>query len=88
MCTLNSRCSVLAAANPIFGRYDDMRSVGENIEFQSTILSRFDLIFIIKDVKDVQQDRKLASHVMDFHINVNQSKTELDCPINALLLSK
>merc|ERR1719219_2195341 len=58
--TLNSRCAVLAAANPIFGRYDDMRTVSENIDFQSTILSRFDLIFILRDHKDVEQDRSLA----------------------------
>lgn len=49
---LNSRTSVLAAANPIFGRYDDMRSPTENIDFQTTILSRFDLIFIVRDIQD------------------------------------
>ncbi len=46
---LNARTSVLAAANPIFGRYDDMKTPGENIDFQTTILSRFDMIFIVKD---------------------------------------
>ncbi|MBH1945553.1 ATP-binding protein, partial [Erythrobacter sp. YJ-T3-07] len=45
---LNARTSVLAAANPIFGRYDDMKTPGENIDFQTTILSRFDMIFIVK----------------------------------------
>ncbi|KAF8003388.1 hypothetical protein HF325_002633 [Metschnikowia pulcherrima] len=49
---LNSRTSVLAAANPIFGRYDDLKSPGENIDFQTTILSRFDMIFIVKDDHD------------------------------------
>jgi DNA replication licensing factor MCM5 len=53
---LNSRTSVLAAANPVFGRYDDMKSPGENIDFQSTILSRFDLIFIVRDEHDQQRD--------------------------------
>lgn len=42
---LNSRTSVLAAANPIYGRYDDLKSPGDNIDFQTTILSRFDMIF-------------------------------------------
>jgi DNA replication licensing factor MCM5 len=46
---LNSRTSVLAAANPIFGRYDDMKTPGENIDFQTTILSRFDMIFIVRE---------------------------------------
>jgi DNA replication licensing factor MCM5 len=54
---LNSRTSVLAAANPIFGRYDDMKTPGENIEFQSTILSRFDLIFIVRDDHNEQRDK-------------------------------
>ena len=44
---LNSRCSVLAAANPVFGRYDDTRSAADNIDLLPTILSRFDLIFIV-----------------------------------------
>ena len=54
---LNSRTSVLAAANPVFGRYDDMKSPGENIDFQTTILSRFDMIFIVKDEHNEQRDR-------------------------------
>ena len=44
---LNSRSSVLAAANPVYGRYDDYKSAAENIDFLPTILSRFDLIFIV-----------------------------------------
>jgi DNA replication licensing factor MCM5 len=52
---LNSRTSVLAAANPVFGRYDDMRSPTENIDFQTTILSRFDLIFIVRDIQDAKR---------------------------------
>lgn len=56
---LNSRTSVLAAANPVFGRYDDMKSAGENIDFQTTILSRFDMIFIVKD--DHNESRDMVS---------------------------
>eukprot|EP00494_Astrolonche_serrata_P024535 UN24794 len=85
---LNSRCAVLAAANPIFGRYDDMRTVSENIDFQSTILSRFDLIFIIKDVKDIESDKKLANHIMDFHINVDASRAQEDAPIDTQTMGK
>ena len=54
---LNSRTSVLAAANPVFGRYDDLKTPGENIDFQTTILSRFDMIFIVKDEHNEARDR-------------------------------
>lgn len=53
---LNSRTSVLAAANPIFGRYDDMKTPGENIDFATTILSRFDMIFLVKDEHNESRD--------------------------------
>jgi len=85
---LNSRCSILAAANPVFGRYDAMRSISENIEFRSTILSRFDLIFIIKDLKNLEQDKILAEHIIDFHINVNEIEAKKKCPIDIETLSK
>lgn len=65
---LNARTSVLAAANPVFGRYDESRTPGENIDFQSTILSRFDMIFIVKDEHDEARDRTIARHVMNIHM--------------------
>ena len=68
---LNSRTSVLAAANPIFGRYDDLKTAAENIDLMTTILSRFDLIFIVRDVRDVERDRAIARHVMGIHINAS-----------------
>lgn len=58
--TLNSRCSVLAAANSVFGRWDDMKGE-ENINFMPTILSRFDMIFIVKDEHDLNRDSVLFS---------------------------
>lgn len=66
---LNARTSVLAAANPIFGRYDDLKTPGENIDFQTTILSRFDLIFIVRDDHDRNRDETIAKHVMNIHMN-------------------
>jgi DNA replication licensing factor MCM5 len=66
---LNSRTSVLAAANPVFGRYDEGRSPGENIDFQTTILSRFDMIFIVRDEHSENRDRTIAKHVMNIHMN-------------------
>jgi DNA replication licensing factor MCM5 len=68
---LNCRTSVLAAANPIYGRYDDYKSVGENIDLMTTILSRFDCIFIIRDIRDISRDRNIAKHVLSVHIASN-----------------
>ena len=73
--TLNSRCSVLAAANSVCGRWDDTKGE-ENIDFMPTILSRFDTIFIVKDVHDEQRDSTLARHVMGIHINASADKAE------------
>jgi len=66
--TLNSRCSVLAAANSIFGRWDETKAE-ENIDFMPTILSRFDTIFIIKDEHNPDRDTTLAKHVIGVHMN-------------------
>lgn len=68
---LNSRTSVLAAANPVFGRYDELRSPGENIDFSTTILSRFDMIFILKDEHNTQRDINMARHVLAVHMHAN-----------------
>lgn len=67
MATLNSRCSVLAAANPKFGRFDRVKAIAEQINLPSTILSRFDLIFVIEDKPDREKDKKLASHILHIH---------------------
>ena len=65
--TLNARTSILAAANPAFGRYLRYRTIAENIDLPATILSRFDLIFVITDVPNAEEDRKLAAHVVELH---------------------
>jgi len=70
--TLNSRCSVLAAANSIFGRWDDSKAE-ENIDFMPTILSRFDTIFIVKDEHNEERDVTLAKHVMSIHVNAGSA---------------
>jgi DNA replication licensing factor MCM5 len=73
---LNSRTSVLAAANPLFGSYDEMKTPGENIDFQTTILSRFDMIFIVKDAHDPGRDQTIAKHVMNVHMNKPNTQTD------------
>uniref|UniRef100_A0A1A9WPS9 DNA replication licensing factor MCM5 n=1 Tax=Glossina brevipalpis TaxID=37001 RepID=A0A1A9WPS9_9MUSC len=70
--TLNSRCSVLAAANSIFGRWDETKGE-ENIDFMPTILSRFDMIFIVKDVHDEMRDITMAKHIINVHLSSNKS---------------
>ena len=67
MATLNSRCAMLAAANPKFGRFDRYKSVAEQINLPAPILSRFDLIFVVEDKPDAERDRKLASHILNIH---------------------
>lgn len=66
---LNSRSSVLAAANPVFGRYDELKSASENIDLMTTILSRFDMIFLVRDIREEERDRMICRHVMGVHIN-------------------
>jgi len=65
--TLNARCAVLAAANPAFGRYLPNRTVAENVDLPVTLLSRFDLIFIIRDQPSPEYDKKVAEHVTMLH---------------------
>lgn len=66
---LNSRSAVLAAANPVYGRYDDFKSASENIDLMSTILSRFDLIFLVRDMREEERDRMICKHVMGVHMD-------------------
>ncbi|KAJ9148301.1 DNA helicase [Pleurostoma richardsiae] len=83
---LNARTSVLAAANPIFGRYDDMKTPGENIDFQTTILSRFDMIFIVKDEHERGKDERIAKHVMGIHMGGRgiEEQPESEIPVEKM----
>ncbi|MDO5809601.1 MAG: minichromosome maintenance protein MCM [Methanobrevibacter sp.] len=67
MATLNSRCSVLAAANPKFGRFDRYKVLAEQIDLPAPIISRFDLIFVIEDKPSKDGDAKLADHILKIH---------------------
>ncbi|XP_012250874.1 DNA replication licensing factor Mcm5 [Athalia rosae] len=86
--TLNTRCSVLAAANSVFGRWDDTKGE-ENIDFMPTILSRFDMIFIVRDEHDQTKDITLAKHVMNIHVNAGQiTEQPADGELPSSLLKK
>lgn len=64
---LNARCSVLAAANPVCGNYDPYKLPMDNIGMQDSLLSRFDLLFIMLDEHDRENDAKIAEHVVRVH---------------------
>lgn len=86
--TLNSRCSVLAAANSVFGRWDDTKAE-QNIDFMPTILARFDTIFIVKDEHDEKRDTTLARHVMGVHMNAQETiETNADGELSLNQLKK
>jgi len=74
--TLNARTSILAAANPTLGRYESSLSVQDNIRLPFTILSRFDLIWIMVDTIEATRDRELAQFILNMH----QMKRAKDAP--------
>lgn len=84
--TLNSRCAVLAAANSVFGRWDDSKAE-QNIDFMPTILARFDMIYIVKDEHNEKRDATLAHHVMGVHMHAQdtiEETTEGELPLGTL----
>ncbi|CAI4222357.1 unnamed protein product [Auanema sp. JU1783] len=67
MTTLNARVSIIAAANPAFGRYNPQRSIEQNINLPAALLSRFDLLWLIRDKADRECDKRLAMHILHVH---------------------
>ncbi|MDH5481407.1 MAG: minichromosome maintenance protein MCM [Candidatus Bathyarchaeota archaeon] len=83
--TLNARTAILAAANPALGRYEPHRTVAENISLPVTILSRFDLIFVLKDVPNKETDSKMSEHILEIH---RKRLSPVEPPISLELLRK
>jgi len=69
MTTLNARVSILAAANPAYGRYNPKKTAEQNIQLPAALLSRFDLLWLIQDKPDRQNDLRLAQHITYVHQN-------------------
>jgi replicative DNA helicase Mcm len=83
--TLNARTAILAAANPALGRYEPHRTVAENISLPVTILSRFDLIFVLRDVPNREADEKMLAHILEIH---RRGSSPVEPPIEAELMRK
>uniref|UniRef100_A0A8C9GQE3 DNA replication licensing factor MCM3 n=1 Tax=Piliocolobus tephrosceles TaxID=591936 RepID=A0A8C9GQE3_9PRIM len=62
--TLNARCTVLAAANPLYGCWNDALDMGQQLQFEPSLLSRFDLIFLVRDSATEQDDERIADSVL------------------------
>ncbi|CAM9403793.1 unnamed protein product [Heterosigma akashiwo] len=73
ICTLNARTAILASANPVESRYNPRRSVVDNIRLPPTLLSRFDLIYLILDKAAPEADRRLARHLVGLYYDPGRS---------------
>jgi replicative DNA helicase Mcm len=88
--TLKARCSLLGAANPKYGRFDQYEPIGEQIDLEPALISRFDLIFTVTDEPDPEEDAALAEHILQTNYagelntqneqlaNANYSEEEID----------
>jgi replicative DNA helicase Mcm len=65
--TLNARTSILSAANPMYGKYDPYKNITENVNLPVPLLTRFDLIFIVRDLPEKEKDNLIASHILEIH---------------------
>ena len=95
MTTLNARVSILAAANPAYGRYNPKKSVEQNIQLPAALLSRFDLLWLIQDRPDRENDLRLAQHITYVHQHSSQPPMQVrntglyePCNVYSLCLPK
>jgi replicative DNA helicase Mcm len=65
--TLNARTSILSAANPLYGKYDPFKNITENVNLPVPLLTRFDIIYVVRDTPDKEKDSRIASHILELH---------------------
>ncbi len=75
--TLNARTSILAAANPMYGKYDSFKYLTENITLPIPLLTRFDLIFVVKDEPSTERDLEVAEHIINLHASSSTASRSL-----------
>ncbi|XP_078057032.1 DNA replication licensing factor MCM7 [Mustelus asterias] len=85
--TLNARCSILAAANPAYGRYNPKKTVEQNIQLPAALLSRFDLLWLIQDKPDRDNDLRLAQHITYVHQHSKQPPSQFQ-PLEMKLMRR
>jgi DNA replicative helicase MCM subunit Mcm2 (Cdc46/Mcm family) len=83
--TLNARTSILAAANPMYGKYDPFKNITENVALPIPLLTRFDLIFVVRDIPSKEKDRNIAQHIIGLH---KKSTTDTRSLIDADIFTK
>ena len=77
--TLNARTSILAAANPMFGKYDPFKNITENVNLPVPLLTRFDLIFVVRDKPSKERDTQIAQHIINLHTPTGiDKKSQID----------
>jgi DNA replication licensing factor MCM7 len=87
MTSLNARVSILAAANPAYGRYNPKKSIEHNIQLPAALLSRFDLLWLIQDKPDRENDLRLAQHITYVHQHCTQPPTQVK-PLDMKLMRR
>ena len=83
--TLNARTSILAAANPMYGKYDPFKNITENVNLPIPLLTRFDLIFVVRDIPSKERDNRIARHILSLH---RTSGTDTKSLIDVDILTK
>ncbi|MDE1867206.1 MAG: minichromosome maintenance protein MCM, partial [Thaumarchaeota archaeon] len=80
--TLNARTSILAAANPMYGKYDPFKNITENVNLPVPLLTRFDLIFVVRDIPSKERDTRIAKHILTLHrTSTTDTKSLIDVDI-------
>ncbi|KAL5111773.1 DNA helicase MCM8 [Taenia crassiceps] len=86
VCNLAARTSVLAAANPVVGHYDPSKTIYENVRISRSLISRFDLIFILPDRPSENLDRRLSEHVLALHMGQRVKRDDVDFTSSSVTL--